>query len=328
MSQGQLPSAVGRQCESTKRNPARVRFFESRSKTSLEWVEHWAKESPGPGAYHMHDERPSTGKFSTARPIGYIDAAVHKGQREPGPFEYELPGMGDARLRPGGRFSSAFPKNFIELEEYRESSIPGPKYATPQTPVAGLFGKINEARPKTAVDWLVYEAQQKPAPGDYKVSGQTRSAPNMSSGGKFGTATPKTFIEVEELRTSDHPAPDSYRVNKLGVYAIRPKFKQPRRSFCSQDRLFSQLLALDQMAAKKVLTKSEKKARRQRKQAKKMANIRAAGKERARVRKLKEDGMSDRAIANLSRPEVMFSSRKLLKYKINKLDQVYSRYLR
>ena len=75
-------------------------------------------------------------------------------------------------------------------------------------------------------------------------------------------------------------------------------------------------------------SEAEKKARRQRKQAKKMAKIRAAGKERARIRKLKEDGMSDRAIKNMSRPEVMFSSRKLLKYKIDKLDQVYSRYLR
>jgi hypothetical protein len=130
MSGGKLPSAVGHQWESTKRNPSRIRFFESRAKTPLEWVEYFAKQSPGPGAYQTKDRVSTGGKFSTARPIGYIDRCIHKGKREPGPFEYPQAGMGEHHL--GGEFSTSYPKTFIEQEIYRSSQIPGPKYQVSQ----------------------------------------------------------------------------------------------------------------------------------------------------------------------------------------------------
>ena len=328
MSQGSLPSSVGPQCESTKRNPARVRIFESRGKSSLEWVQYHAKQVPGPGAYSPAFERPRTGKFSTARPIGYIDQAVNRGKREPGPLEYQTRDLGSALSRPGGRFSTAFPKNFIELECYRAKSIPGPNvYPVQPAPVSGLFGKINEARPKSAVDWLVYDAKQKPAPGDYTVKGKTRVDCSPASGGRFGKSRPKSFIELEELRTSDHPAPGDYKINKLGVYAIRPKVKEQKRTYCSRDRVSDQLQALEQMSRKKVLTKEEKKERKARRLRRRMARIRKDARERARLRTMKEAGVSDTAIAMAKRPEAMFSSRKLLKYKISKLDDTYRRYL-
>ena len=191
MSQGNLPSSVGHQVESTKRNPAQVRFFESRAKTPLEWVEYFAKQSPGPGAYTASEDRPSTGKFSMARPMGYIDMCINRGKREPGPFDYPQPGLGDAGQRPGGKFSTAYVKSFIELECQRSNQIPGPKYKTPPAPVSGLFGKINEANPKSAVDWLVYAAASKPGPGEYAVKGKTRTDCNASrSGMRFGKGNP------------------------------------------------------------------------------------------------------------------------------------------
>jgi hypothetical protein len=327
MSQGNLPSSVGKQCESTKRNPARVRIFESRGKSSLEWVEYNAKQVPGPGAYSPTIERPSTGKFSTARPIGYLDIAINKGKREPGPLEYQARDLGSAVNKPGGRFSTSFPKTFIELECYRAKSIPGPKYVTPIAPVAGLFGRISEARPKSAVDWLVYDAKQKPSPCDYVVKGKTRVDCSPASGGGFGKGKSKGFIELEELRTSDHPAPGDYIINRLGVYAIRPKVKEPKRTYCSRDRMSNQLQALEQMSRKKVLTKAERKERKAKRQRKRMARIRKEAKERARVRAMKEAGVTDTAMAMARRPEAMFSSRKLLRYKIAKLDDTYRRYM-
>ena len=143
-------------------------------------------------------------------------------RREPGPLEYQARDLGSAVNKPGGRFSTSFPKTFIELECYRAKSIPGPKYVTPIAPVAGLFGRISEARPKSAVDWLVYDAKQKPSPCDYVVKGKTRVDCSPSSGGGFGKGKSKGFIELEELRTSDHPAPGDYIniINRLGVYAI------------------------------------------------------------------------------------------------------------
>ena len=139
----------------------------------------------------------------------------------------------------------------------------------------------------------------------------------------------KNFIELEELRCSDHPAPDSYRINKLGVHAIRPKIKEPKRSFCSRDRLFSQLQALDQMSRKKRLTPADKKRRKEKKQRKKMENIRKRARERRTKQKFEENGgdhgrdpeliASDKRIA-------LYSTKKLLQYKISKLDEVYRRY--
>lgn len=324
---GTLPSSVGRQLESTKRNTPKVRIFESRGKTTLEWVQYHAKQVPGPGHYSPQTERPSTGKFNTARPIGYIDVAINKGKREPGPLDYQARDLGSAVNKPGGRFSTSFPKNFIELEQYRAKSIPGPKYETPIAPVNGLFGKISEARPKSAVDWLVYHAKQKPSPGDYAVRGKTRVDCSPASGGRFGKSAPKSFIELEEHRTSDHPAPGDYTIHKLGIHAYRPKVKEPKRTFSSRDRLSNQLLALEQMSLKRRLTKQEKKERKAKRHAKRMAKIRNAAKERARIRALKASGVTDKALEMMSRPEAMFSSRKLLKYKIAKLDDTYRRYL-
>ena len=326
MSLGKLPSAVGHQFESQKRNPNNVRFFESRSKTPLEWVEYYSKQIPGPGAYTPTIERPSTGKFSNARPSGYIDLCINKGKREPGPFEYPQPGLGDAGNRPGGQFSTAFPKNFIELECYRSNQIPGPKYKTPERELGGYFGKMSEARPKSAVDWLVYRAKDQPGPGEYRVKGKTRQGA-LRSGGKFGTAKPKTFIELEELRTSDHPAPDSYRINKLGIKTIPFKMKEMKRTFCSRDRLFSQLQALDQMSRKRVLSAADKKKRKEKKKLRKMKKIRERAKERAKERlKIANGEEKEHQDTESSRRIALYSTKKLLNYKIMKLDQVYARY--
>ena len=327
MSQGNLPSAVGKQFESQKRNPNQVRFFESRSKTPLEWVEHYSKQLPGPGQYTPTIERPSTGKFSMARPIGYIDMCIKRGKREPGPSDYPQPGLGDANLRPGGKFSTAYVKNYIEIEEYRAAQVPGPKYKVPDGDMTGYFGKMSEARPKSAVDWLVYDAKSKPGPGEYKVKGKTRSDCKPASGGKFGKGKPKTFIELEELRTSDHPAPDSYRINKLGIKAVSFKMKEQKRTFCSRDRLFSQLQALDQMSRKKRMTAADKKKRKEKKKLKKAQKSRERAKERARQRIRAANGEEkEHQMSESSSRIALYSTKKLLAYKITKLDQVYARY--
>ena len=328
MSSGNLPSAVGHQIESTKRNPSKVRFFESRAKTPLEWVEYHAKQTPGPGAYLLKTERPSTGKFSTAFPKNYIEQAEHRGKREPGPFDYPQPGMGSKLNDPGGAFSTSYPKNYIELEEYRAAQVPGPKYKIPQTPTSGLFGKISEANPKSQVDWLVYAARRKPGPGQYPVSGgRTRFGGGPAGGGRFGTSNPKNFIELEQLRCSDHPAPDSYRINKLHVNAIHVDVKEPKRSFCSRDRLFSQLQALDQMSRKKVMTSADKKRRKEKKQQKKLANMRKRRQAQKEQKKIEEEfpGRTKDDVASSNRI-ALYSTKKLLEYKLSKLDDVYRRY--
>ena len=166
-----------------------------------------------------------------------------------------------------------------------------------------------------------------PGPGEYKVKGKIRTDCNAAkSGMRFGKGNPKSFIELEELRCSDHPAPDSYRINKLGVHAIRVKVKESKRTFCSKDRLFSQLQALDQMSRKKVMTAADKKRRKKKREEKRMANIRKRGKERrARQNNGEKHGRSQEEIASGNRI-AMYSTKKLLKYKISKLDEVYRRY--
>ena len=33
----------------------------------------------------------------------------------------------------------------------------------------GLFGKISESKPKTHLEWIIYNAKQTPAPGEHRV---------------------------------------------------------------------------------------------------------------------------------------------------------------
>ena len=69
-------------------------------------------------------KRLSGGKFSEARPWGYIDWALKSASGKPGPAAYSpklLP-----RLRGAARFSNVTPKSYIDWAVYFAKDVPGP----------------------------------------------------------------------------------------------------------------------------------------------------------------------------------------------------------
>lgn len=325
-----LPSALGKQVESTKRSFATIRIAEGKAKTDVEWAEYFAKGTPAPGDYTLRQfgDFNKTGKFSTARPIGYIDAAIHKGQREPGPADYERPMLDSAVNRPGGRFSNFKPKNFIEQEEYISKSIPGPG-AYKRFHERKRTGKFSTANPKSDVEWKVYYASTKPAANAYILNGKTRYDANPTSGGRFSTSKPMGFIDRELLRVSDHPGSASYDL------VVLPRSHRDRKqrtiTFSSGDTFHQQMRALlSQSSARRKRRKKRKKKKKKKKGAvstdaldylehKEMENEEL--RELIRENKAHIDLLPSRARRILEENEQRTPM--VLQYEVDKLDSLY-----
>jgi hypothetical protein len=105
-------------------------------KGSIDWIEHFARQMPGPGAYEVQKAAdlmfgPRGGRFSKSEPLSDVDRLVIDSASKPGPGEYKI--KGGAELTPGGRFSGARPKSDHELFIERTKNQPGPgAYGNPK----------------------------------------------------------------------------------------------------------------------------------------------------------------------------------------------------
>jgi len=313
MSVIRLPSSVSRQVESGKRNGGYVLIPEGKGKTDLEWTIYNAKQVPGPDAYTLptFSDGMKTGKFSTAAPPTYLDRIITESSRTPGPNDYNLGELDSIVNKPGGGFSNGKVPTFIELEELRSRSIPGPGAYKPRlaTPSGGKF---NEARPKSALDWIVLDAKTKPGPGAHVVRGKTRYDSKPASGGKFSTAVQKSFIQLEEERVSDHPSSQDYDVIDFPRGARKPR---RMRKYSSTDSLKLQIGALDQMA------RNAGKKRHRKKKKRPPASLPAYVMSPKAIQLMNED-----RLINTDMEDTPVATRQLLKYKVMKMDDIYAKY--
>ena len=312
-----MPSSVGTQVESTKRNGGYVLIPEGKGKTDLEWTIHYAKQVPGPDAYRPRTSMGlmRTGKFSTAAPPTYLDRIITEASRKPGPNDYNIGELDSIVNKPGGVFSTSCPKTYIELEEYRSKSIPGPSAYDPKLfNPNNVGGQFSEARPKSNLDWIIYYAASKPGPNKYNCRGQTRYG-TRSIGGKFGNSKIKSFIDLEIQRVSDHPAGCDYNLVKFPK--LDRKLKKRWRKYSNTDDLTTQLKTLDKMA-RSPIGKYGKKRRKRKKKKKKNREYKTKN-----VYNVHDE---DANFLDVDMEEHPQATKKLLQYKVMKLEDIYDKY--
>ncbi len=114
-------------------------------------------------------KRLSGGKFSEARPWGYIDWALKSASGKPGPAKYSA-----STLKPrdvgGGQFSEARPWGYIDWALKSASGKPGPAAYSPKLlPRLRGAARFSNVTPKSYIDWAVYFAKDVPGPADYDI---------------------------------------------------------------------------------------------------------------------------------------------------------------
>ena len=120
----------------------------------------------------------------------WLDLIAMRASETPGPSDNKplrlsLPG--------GGRFSTAKPKDDVEMLIYNKRDIPGPgMYGNADIAPREAPGlRFNESRPLSEVDVLMKRSAETPAPGDYNP--RRVAASEVSQ--RFSTANPKTDTE-------------------------------------------------------------------------------------------------------------------------------------
>ena len=67
-------------------------------------------------------------------------------------------------------------------------------------------GAFNKGNSKSEVEWMIYEASQKPSPAEYTLPDVSDILP----GGRFSKSTAKTAEELTALEHATYPATDAY----------------------------------------------------------------------------------------------------------------------
>lgn len=199
---------------SRPRSPVKKVVTDGVSKSSIEWLEYRARQTPGPGEYNVHSRHQQlqlAGKFNESRPKSDIEWKMLRAKAVPGPGEYDTKGHADReRSRAGSRFSGSRPKSDIDWKIYHAKQIPGPgEYISPATtgnhgPSGGRFSK---ATPKSDVEWKCIAASKVPGPGAY---GKMNAGLPPPSGGRFSVAKPKSELDWQIHRASQTPGPGEY----------------------------------------------------------------------------------------------------------------------
>lgn len=243
------PPSAAMQKQSIKRlsSPARSRekvTTEGISKTSVEWVEFYAKQTPGPGQYEVSKAEqkllgPSGGRFSKAKPKTDVEVLEDRARAVPGPGQYNLPGTG-AGIG-GGVFSTACPLSDVDVKIKDASSKPGPgQYGDLPVDTRGRLLKgrgrtISKSKPLSDVDVRIMEASRKPGPGQYKLPGLGSGV----GGGAFSTAKPLSDVEVKMIDAASKPGPGHYGAPR-----------DPRKDVASKGRKFSTAYPLSDVQIK------------------------------------------------------------------------------
>lgn len=97
-------------------------------------------------------------------------------------------------------------------------SAPAARTAAAETPGPGAYqlqdevadrlkgGRFNKGNSKSEVEWMIYEASQKPSPASYTLP----DVSDLMPGGRFSKSTAKTAEELTALEHATYPAPDKY----------------------------------------------------------------------------------------------------------------------
>jgi hypothetical protein len=167
MSATALPGSLGRQVESSRRTFASCAIPRGTEKTTLDWAIARAREKPAPNTYSLRGVG-SGGKawrISKSNPPSYLETIMREARSLPGPNTYDVVSNNRSNIVKGGKFSDSVVKGFIDRETARRAYVPSPS-AYSHTPQPASGGTFSEARPKSDIDWKVYDARQKPSAHD------------------------------------------------------------------------------------------------------------------------------------------------------------------
>ena len=153
---------------------------ESKGKSSIEWVQYYARQIPAPGQYYPVNPNEVSG-VSTRIPdfVGKtnLENIIYAAKQLPGPGQYEVIDP----VQKGGVISKAKSKSDVDWMVYRASTIPGPQdYPAPPLSKRG-GGRFSNAVVPSEVEVLMRRTEQIPGPSDYDLN----SMDHLPKGGKF-----------------------------------------------------------------------------------------------------------------------------------------------
>eukprot|EP00615_Pteridomonas_danica_P006132 CAMPEP_0114343302 /NCGR_PEP_ID=MMETSP0101-20121206/10489_1 /TAXON_ID=38822 ORGANISM="Pteridomonas danica, Strain PT" /NCGR_SAMPLE_ID=MMETSP0101 /ASSEMBLY_ACC=CAM_ASM_000211 /LENGTH=709 /DNA_ID=CAMNT_0001477925 /DNA_START=20 /DNA_END=2149 /DNA_ORIENTATION=- len=200
---------------SPSRKPRDKVVTEGISKSSIDWIQYYGKQTPGPGEYEVDKASkvligPTGGRFSKAKPLSHVDVLINDASKKPGPGAYKLKGGVD--LISGGAFSTASPLTDVDRLAMEAKLKPGPgEYGPLLVDAKGrtMLGRgrtWSKAKPLSDVDVLINDASKKPGPGAYKLKGGV----DLISGGAFSTASPLTDVDRLAMEAKLKPGPGEY----------------------------------------------------------------------------------------------------------------------
>lgn len=183
------------------------------AKSEIDWVQHHARQLPGPGEYDIRASEQAmaskSGKFNESRPKSTLDIAIKAARESPGPGHYDTLGHIDREKKKHGvRFSDARPKSDVDWMIHNASKIPGPGQYGEADAYRPSGGRFNLSNPKSDVDWTIHYATQCPGPGQYNATLSDVEAGR--GGGRFSTARPKSDIEWKIIEAAQTPGPGAY----------------------------------------------------------------------------------------------------------------------
>ena len=189
------------------------RFSNAVVKSSIEWIQYYAKQIPSPAEYGSPSipggKSPST-RFPATISKSDLEWTIWRAKQTPGPGQYL--GSGTLPLPKGGVMSSSVRKTDVDWAIYRASTQPGPMdYPAPELPRKG-GGCISKYKSLTDVEKLILEAKQKPGPSDYA---DAYIHPILPKGGRINGAKSKTWLEWVEYQAKQTPGSCDYPAPRL-----------------------------------------------------------------------------------------------------------------
>eukprot|EP00947_MAST-08B_sp_MAST-8B-sp1_P003665 g3665.t1 len=188
------------------------KFNLSDTKSDLDWITHYASQTPSPASYRLPEEDLGArgGKLVSSTAKSDVEVLIHRAKQLPGPGTYD-PLTPSLSKSGSGKFNLSKVPSLTEMVVRRSRDVPGPaSYLIPSQSSKQPGGKFNESRPKSDIDWKIHHAAQTPGPSDY-------GAPPLkpSPGGKIISTSGKSEVELAIHRAERLPGPGQYDHRQL-----------------------------------------------------------------------------------------------------------------
>jgi len=190
------------------------KFSTSKPKTEIDWVVHFAKQLPGPGA-HNPKLPPREGRKDIAKAGTKFGTASRFG---PDTIDHEIPGCGayspktSTLSKKGGKFNGSNKVTAMAMNLRQIAGLPGPgeydNYDREHRDVhlTRLAGKFSETT-RMGRDLAMAEAAKVPGAGAYTPKGTRFEQVKRIKGGKILETDGQTFIDQAAKRATDIPGP-------------------------------------------------------------------------------------------------------------------------